>query len=244
MMRRFLDAFADELRLLLTTILGRADALQAAIGRQLDDESKRSLDVIIRNTIRLTNLINDALDLARLHLGALQPLSYRFDAARVVAEIAETFSPVAAGKGLTLSYTLPPEAVAVQTDVHRLRQLLGYLIDNAIKFTRRGEIGLHLSTRGAAFVIEVRDTGIGIRASDLPHVFEDFRQFERETTWSYGGCGLGLAVGRRLVALLGGTIEAESQIGRGSSFRVVLPRHPFGRVDGEGPLRPDGAEEV
>lgn len=221
---QFLSAFSHELRTPINAIVGYADLLSDELGPRLDDDAKRSLDAITRSAIRLTTLINDTLDLARLRMGALRPEVRRFDAARLVAEVVDTFVPLAAAKGLTMACAVPSTALAVQTDAHRLRQTLRYVIDNAIKFTPRGEISVHGHGTDDSLVVEVRDTGIGIGASDLRYVFDDFRQVEGGLARSYEGCGLGLAVSRRLVAMMGGSIDVESEPGCGSCFRIRVPR--------------------
>lgn len=221
---QFLSAFSHELRTPLNAIVGYADLLADEVGPRLDDNAKRSLDAITRSACRLTTLINDTLDLARLRMGALRPEVRRFDASRLVAEVVDTFVPLAAAKGLTVVCAVPSTAVAVQTDAHRLRQTLGYVLDNAIKFTPLGEVLVRGCATDDCLVIEVQDSGIGIAATDLPHVFDDFRQIDGGTTRSYDGCGLGLAVSRRLVSMMGGTIDVESEPGYGSCFRITVPR--------------------
>ena len=221
---QFLSAFSHELRTPLNAIVGYADLLSDELGPRLDTDSKRSLDAIQRSAMRLTTLINDTLDLARLRMGALRPEVRRFDAARLVAEVVDTFVPLAASKGLMVACAVPPAALAVQSDAHRLRQALRYIIDNAIKFTPTGEVMVHASGCDGFLVVEVRDTGIGISPTDLPHIFDDFRQIDGSSTRNYDGCGLGLSVSRRLVSLMGGTISVESEPGRGSCFTIMLPR--------------------
>lgn len=221
---QFLSAFSHELRTPLNAIVGYADLLSDELGPRLDQDSKRSLDAITRSAMRLTTLINDTLDLARLRMGALRPEVRRFDAARLVAEVVETFAPLAASKGLMMACAVPPAALAVQSDAHRLRQTLRYLIDNAIKFTPTGEVLVQAAGRDSVLIIEVRDTGIGIAPTDLAQIFDDFRQLDGSSTRNYDGCGLGLSVSRRLVALMGGTLSVESEPGRGSCFTIKLPR--------------------
>jgi signal transduction histidine kinase len=220
---QFLGAFSHELRTPLNAIIGHVDLLSDALGPQLDPDAKQSLDAITRSAVRLTNLLNDTLDLARLRVGDVRPEVRRFDAAPLVAELVETFAPRAAAKGLTMVCSLPSTAVTVQSDAHRLRQALRYVIDNAIKFTPCGEVLVRGFGTDDSLVVEVQDTGIGISARDLPHVFDDFRQLD-ETPGAYDGCGMGLAVSRRLVDMMGGTIDVESEPGLGSCFRISVPR--------------------
>jgi signal transduction histidine kinase len=228
---QFLSAFSHELRTPLNAIVGHADLLSDAFGPHLDDEARRSLEVIIRSALRLTSVINDTLDLARLQIGALQPEARRFDAARLFVEVVESFMPLTGAKGLAMTCSVPSAALLVHTDAHRLRQALRYVIDNAVKFTSRGEVCVRGQGTDDSLVVEVEDTGIGISAADLPYVFDDFRQIDGRSTRSYDGCGLGLAISRRLVALLGGTIAVQSEPGRGSCFRITVPRDLPRRTD-------------
>jgi len=230
---QLLGAFSHELRTPLNAIVGHADLLCDALGPQLDDDAKRSLDVIIRSAMRLTNLVNDTIDLARLRIGTLRLEVRRFDAAPLIAEVSETFAPLAAAKGLTMTCRVLPAAIPVETDAHRLRQTLRYVIDNAIKFTARGEVRVCGYGTDDALLVEIFDTGIGIRQTDRARVFEDFHQVDGSSTRSYDGCGLGLAISRRLVTMMGGTIDVESEPGRGSCFCVSVPRRPSRCTDAQ-----------
>jgi signal transduction histidine kinase len=106
--------------------------------------------------------------------------------------------------------------------------MLTNLLDNAVKFTTAGEIRVRVAERGEEVVFEVQDTGVGIGPKDLEHVFEPFWQAQQSTTREIGGSGLGLAVTQRLTRLLGGTVTAESELGKGSTFRIALPKNPVG----------------
>jgi len=222
----FLAAFSHELRSPLHVILGYVEVLKEGLGPRLDPESDAMIEAILDNANHLTELINETLDVARLRIGALQPHFAAFDVAALVRETVRAFAPLAQAKGLRLSCDVPEEQVEVTSDALRLRQILGNLLDNAIKFTERGEVRVHEECRNGTVAIEVRDTGIGVGAADIPLMFEDFRQLDGSTTRRYGGCGLGLAVSKRLLSLLGGSIDVESEPGRGSSFLVQVPRIP------------------
>jgi len=127
---------------------------------------------------------------------------------------------------VAFSSSIPPEPVTLLTDPLRLRQVVTNLIDNALKFTARGEVRVQLSADEQEVVIAVRDTGIGIAPEDVPRIVEDFRQLDGGPARRFRGCGLGLAVSRRLLDRLNGRLEVESELGRGSCFRVRLPRRP------------------
>ena len=220
----FLAAFSHELRTPLNVIIGYADVLAETLASNLDGESARFLEGIARSTLRLTKLINETLDLARLRIDAIQPLFVATDLCSLVREAAEDFVNLAADKGLSLECAVPGAPIKVTTDPLRFRQILGYLIDNAVKFTERGEVSVGLRDEGETVAVEVRDTGIGLAPSDVSLIFDDFRQLDGSTTRLYGGCGLGLALARRLANLVDGAIEVESELGQGSCFRVRIPR--------------------
>jgi PAS domain S-box-containing protein len=218
----FLAAFSHELRTPLHVILGYSDMLVS--DEHLSDEERGFLDVIAGSARHLTTLINHTLDLARLRIDALKPHFERADVCDLVREVVQTFAPMAESKGLALHCSLPATPITVVTDPLRLREVLSNLMDNAVKFTERGEVGVDLRTEDAHLSIEVRDTGIGVAPENVPKMFEDFRQLDSSSTRRYGGCGLGLALSKRLLDLLGGSVEVHSQLGRGTSVRVRLPR--------------------
>jgi len=222
----FLAAFSHELRTPLNVITGYTDILSDVLRPQLDAEARRCFDGIAHSAIHLTKLLAETLDLARLRIDALQPQFTTADVGALVQEVADGFKPLAASKQLTLVCSAPSTPLMAVTDPTRLRQVLSNLIDNAIKFTERGTVEVRVCGGTHELVVEVRDTGIGVEPSDIPRMFEDFRQLDGSTTRRYGGCGLGLALTKRLLDLLGGSIEVESQLGEGSCFRVHLPTAP------------------
>jgi PAS domain S-box-containing protein len=222
----FLAAFSHELRTPLNIVMGYADVLTETAGARLDAESRGFLAGIPRSASQLTVQLPETLDLARLRIDALQPRLASTDVGALVREAAEAFKHLAAGKGLALRCVTESQPLQVTTDRTRLRQVLDNLIDNAIKFTESGEVGVRAAGDGHMVTVEVRDTGIGVAAADIPRMFEDFRQLDGSATRRYGGCGLGLALTKRLLDLLGGSIEVESEPGCGSCFRVCLPVTP------------------
>jgi signal transduction histidine kinase len=140
------------------------------------------------------------------------------------------FAPTALGRGLKLdlSVELPDELVSVRTDTMRLQQILGNLIRNAIKFTPSGgKVGLRVALKDDGVVFEVSDTGRGVPTDALPHLFQKFYQVERGDTRRSGGAGLGLYICEQLASEMGGRMSVVSQVGRGSTFTLWVPRaHP------------------
>jgi signal transduction histidine kinase len=222
----FLAAFSHELRTPLNIIMGYAEILSEALRPQLDAESRRQLNGIVHSASQLARLLSETLDLARLRIDAMQPKFAPTDVGAVVYEVAEAFKPLAAVKHLDLGCALPSATLRATTDATRLRQILSNLVDNAVKFTERGSVLVAARGDPQAVTIEVCDTGIGVAPADIPRMFEDFRQLDGSSTRRYGGCGLGLALTKRLLDLLGGSIGVESQLGCGSCFRVHLPTAP------------------
>ena len=222
----FLAAFSHELRTPLNIITGYADLLDEELGARGDTALREYTRAIARGAEHLTRLLTDTLDLARLRIAAAQPHFVGTDVTRLVLDVVDEFKALAAEKRLALECTVPTTALQVTTDATRLRQILYNLMDNAIKFTNTGTVSARARGDAQHLVIEVQDTGIGIAPANVALIFEDFRQLDGTSTRHFGGCGLGLALTKRRLDLLGGTIEVDSQPGCGSCFRIFLPTTP------------------
>jgi CheY-like chemotaxis protein len=220
----FLSTLSHELRTPLTAIVGWTYLLRG--GRLDDATAARGLEAIERNAAAQAQVISDILDLSRM-VGAKFRLNVRpLQLAPIAAAALEPLMPAASAKGLKVQTLLDPAAGLVVGDPDRLRQVVWNLAANAVKFTPRGgRVTVRVERVPHADVrLVVEDTGEGISADFLPHVFERFRQGDASNTRSHGGLGLGLAVVRHLVELHGGTIEARSEgEGHGATFTVVLP---------------------
>jgi CheY-like chemotaxis protein len=215
---------SHELRTPLTAIVGWTYLLRG--GRLDEATAHRGLDAIERNAAAQAQVISDILDLSRM-VGAKFRLNVRpLQLAPIAAAAIEPLMPAATAKSLTVQVLLDPSAGLVVGDPDRLRQIVGNLAGNAVKFTPRGgRVTVRVERAPPAAVrLVVEDSGEGISPDILPHVFERFRQGDSSNTRSHGGLGLGLAVVRHLVELHGGTIEARSEgEGRGAVFTVLLP---------------------
>jgi signal transduction histidine kinase len=234
----FLATLSHELRTPLNAILGWAHMLrtgQLSAGRRED-----ALAIIERNARTQAQLIEDLLDVSRIITGKLRldlrlvPLNPALD------EAVSTVRPAADAKGVMLVWAPDPAAGTIYAAPERLQQIVWNLLSNAIKFTPAGgRVELYTPRTATAVQLVVRDTGAGIAASFLPHVFERFRQADSSSTRTHSGVGLGLAIVRHLVELHGGTIEAASEgTGRGATFTVTLP---VPRRDAAGGARSDPA---
>ncbi len=218
----FLAMLSHELRTPLNAILGWARMLES--GTLDADKSLKAIRTIERNAQAQAKLIEDLLDISRVATGKLQLDLAPVDLAALVDSVVESFRPHAAAKALTLA-SERVDACRVMADGSRIQQVLGNLLSNALKFTPTGGIvAVGLRVVGEAAFLTVRDTGIGLDSSFLPHAFERFRQANTGTTRDHGGLGLGLAIVRHLVGLHGGDVTVASEgRDRGATFTVSLP---------------------
>ncbi|HYO58570.1 ATP-binding protein [Archangium sp.] len=219
----FLGVLSHELRTPLTAILGWVQLLRT---QKLPPEKReRALEVIERNARAQTQLVEDLLDVNRIVSGKLRLEVRPTHLEKVIENAVDVVRPAAEARGIHLQVTLEPQAPPLQGDPDRLQQVVWNLLSNAVKFTPRGGSVTVSLTRGPSHVeIQVRDTGDGIAAGFLPHLFERFSQADASSTRRHGGLGLGLAIVRHLVELHGGTVDAHSAgKGQGATFAVRLP---------------------
>jgi signal transduction histidine kinase len=205
--------------------------------KQLDrDSSISALQTIQRNARKQLNLIEDLLDVSRINAGQFRLDVHSIDLANVIEAAIDVVRPAIEAKHLRLQKQIEKNAPSVSGDEQRLQQVIWNLLSNAVKFTpESGVIEVRLEHTSTNARIIVKDTGNGIAAEFLPHVFERFRQGETVRTERYGGLGLGLAIARHLIELHGGTIEATSAgEGHGAEFTIQLPlAHAAERVSVE-----------
>lgn len=219
----FLATMSHELRTPLTSILGWSRLLQS---KQLSDKEKeRAVQVIQRNAEAQSKLIEDLLDVSRIITGKLkiefQPVSF----ASITESVINSLGPAFDAKHLRLETEIDPAAGLILGDPARLQQIVANLLSNAIKFTPNGgSIYVCLERRDSHVRLEVRDTGVGIAAENLPHIFERFRQVDSSNVRAHGGLGLGLAIADYLARQQGGIVAARSEgLGKGASFTVEFP---------------------
>jgi signal transduction histidine kinase len=215
-----LSIMSHELRTPLISIIGYNDLLLDGVAGAMQEEQVAALKKIDRNSKRLLELINAMLDVSSFEAGNMETKDVDIDL--LLAEIKEEIGADTEKKGLTVIWKAEP-GLHIRTDPARLKVIIKNIIGNAVKFTEKGGVTVDLHTWNRGIEFDVTDTGIGIALEDMEIIFEPFRQVENPLTRQHGGAGLGLYMVKRLLEFLGGTITVESEVGRGSTFRVRIP---------------------
>jgi len=216
----FLANTSHELRTPLTAILGFTSVLQ----EETDDHHSEFLELIEMNGQRLLNTVNSLLDIAKLRAGMVD-MERAPVAMRAVSErIARMLQPLAEQKGLEMRVLPDADDAEAFVDRRYLEQILFNLVGNAIKFTPEGRVEVDVVAQAHTVILQVSDTGVGIDEAFLPHLFEEFKQESSGLNRSHEGSGLGLSITARLVNMMEGTIEVESEKGEGTTFTVAFPQ--------------------
>jgi len=219
--QEFFASVSHEFRSPLTSIRSAAELLREGVPGPLTRKQERLMDIIATSSGRLLLLVNEILEISRLHAGTVELDRHSLDLAKVVDHAVEELYPRAADAGVSLELERLGTSFAYYGDAQRLHQMVVNLGANAIRFTGAGgRVVVRVIDAGPEFELQVEDTGVGIPADALPHIFDAYRQAHR----ARGGTGLGLAIVRGVVDAHGGRVTAESQEGKGSRFTVLLPR--------------------
>jgi signal transduction histidine kinase len=222
----FLANVSHELRTPLNAILALSELMKDGLAGDMNEEQKEHVSMIHRSGSALLRLINDILDLSKIEAGRMEIHPIRCDILAEIRRTAIELQPMAAGRGLDLRLAIK-EGPQVIVDADRVRQIVVNLLGNALKFTEHGFVAITAGFDDEQFLdISVRDTGIGIAHDNLAAIFQEFRQVDGSTARPYGGTGLGLSISRKLTEMMGGVIEVNSVLGRGSAFRVRIPVQP------------------
>jgi PAS domain S-box-containing protein len=220
----FLATMSHELRTPLGIILGYTDLLLEDTFGQLGEQQTDSLRRIDRSARELLDLITAVLDLSRLEAGRLPLVTQETQVARLLQELQTETQQIQEQTQLLFVWKVEESLPSLYTDPGKLKIVLKNLIGNAGKFTKEGSITVAARNHLGGVEVRVTDTGMGIPQEALGMIFEPFRQIENPATRQYGGTGLGLYIVKRLLELFGATITVESEVGRGSTFRVWLPK--------------------
>ncbi|HMG76588.1 MAG TPA: PAS domain S-box protein [Pyrinomonadaceae bacterium] len=223
---RFLASMSHELRTPLNAIIGFTGTLLMKLPGPLNGDQEQQLSTVQGSARHLLSLINDLLDLAKIESGKVEIKYEPIVCQSVVEEVAAALRPLAENKGLDFQVTAPKGSVRVESDRRILSQILINLTNNAIKFTDQGKVRIELGTRPvnghSLATIDVIDTGVGIRPEDKAKLFQAFQQVDIDHRAE--GTGLGLYLSQKLAVLIKGRIELESEYGKGSVFRLLIPK--------------------
>jgi GAF domain-containing protein/anti-sigma regulatory factor (Ser/Thr protein kinase) len=225
---QFLANMSHELRTPLNAILGYTELILDGIYGGVPDEIRDVLGRVETSGRHLLGLINAVLDLSKIEAGQLTLTPTDYSLADVIQTALASVEALAAEKGLALRLDLALDLPIGHGDERRISQVLLNLVGNAIKFTEVGEIRVSASAADGQFIVAVADSGPGIAKADQERIFEEFQQIDASSTREKGGTGLGLSIARRIVELHGGRIWVESAVGKGATFKFVMPV----RVDG------------
>jgi signal transduction histidine kinase len=230
---QFVASMTHELRTPIHGVQGLADVIAAGVYGPVTDKQKEACASIKRSAQSLLGLVDDVLNLARAEAGKIEARPAAVDVPALVERVIASVSWMIGTKKMSIEAEVAPDLPFVMSDDRWLAHVLVNLVSNAVKFTPEGgtiTVRAYERADKDAIVLEVADTGIGIAPEDRERVFEPFRQGDSSDTKGYGGVGLGLALVARLTDLLGARVELDSEVGKGSTFRVVVPLDYKGRA--------------
>jgi PAS domain S-box-containing protein len=222
---QFLANMSHEFRTPLNAMLGYTSMLLQGVGGSLEVGARRHLARVESNGRHLLTIINEILDISRIEAGRMPLQVSRFKIPELVGEVKSELEPIIMRSKLTVTVDLPKDLPTMVSDRQKVKQILLNLLSNALKFTHHGSITISARRNASerTLTLSVVDTGIGIAPADQDKIFEDFRQLDNSPTRAYGGTGLGLSICRRLAQMLDGRITLRSEMGKGSTFALVLP---------------------
>lgn len=222
----FLANMSHELRTPLNAVIGFAQLMHDEKVGPVPDEQREYLGDILSSSRHLLQLINDVLDLAKVEAGKMEFSPEPIDMERVLGEARDVLRAMAASKRISVDTEVDPDLGPVLLDPAKLKQVLYNYLSNALKFTPEGgSVVLRAEVEDAEHLrLEVEDTGIGIRETDMARLFVEFQQLDASAAKKYAGTGLGLALTKRIVEAQGGRVDVMSEPGVGSTFRAILPR--------------------
>jgi signal transduction histidine kinase len=222
----FLNQVSHELRTPLAVIIGYIECITDGLYGEIENKHQEILQVVAKQSSHLKNMIDQILIYSRLE-AAKQPLRIEeLPLNNLIADMRETFDFLCRQKGLDLHWELPHSSIEIRSDAVRVKEVISNLLQNAVKYTDRGSITVRVITlaQSDSIAVEVEDTGMGIAEHQLPNIFDPFMQAHKTSSEnSRGGIGLGLSIVKKHVEQIKGTISVKSELGKGSTFKIVLP---------------------
>lgn len=221
----FLAKMSHELRTPLNAIIGFSELLLMKTAGELNEKQAHYIENVNKSSKLLLDLISDILDLSKVESGKIELVIEKISVPETIVDALDMIKEKAAKRNIVINRDLDPLLDFIEADSQRIKQILLNLIDNAVKFSKDvgGEITIITKKVDGMAQFSVRDTGIGIKEEDIGKLFKEFEQLDSGTSRKYGGSGLGLSISKKLVELHGGTIQAESTYGVGSTFTFLLP---------------------
>jgi PAS domain S-box-containing protein len=231
----FLASMSHELRTPINALIGYSALLLDGVLGEVTPKQRDALGRGRSAAEHLLNLINDILDLAKIEAGKMPLHLEDVPLREVTLEVTQQIEPMVRKKQLDFAIEVAPDCPVIYSDRTKIKQVLLNLLSNAVKFTNKGRVSIEAQCAPGGVRIDVVDTGIGIKQSDLQAIWEDFRQVDQSRTREFGGTGLGLSITRKQLERLGGSVTVQSTYGEGSTFSVYLPvRAPAGSSEYSG----------
>jgi PAS domain S-box-containing protein len=219
----FLASISHELRTPLNSIIGFSGILLQKIAGPLNNEQSKQLNMVKDSSQHLLALINDVLDISKIESGRLELISESFNIKKVIAESIKSLMPLAEAKNLKIDVCVSKEVGTITGDSWRVKQVFIHLLDNAVKFTEKGKVTIRSKVVHNHLETSITDTGMGIKPEDTGSLYQRFTQVDTGLARVKEGTGLGLALSKKLVEMMGGTISVQSEWGTGSTFTFTLP---------------------
>lgn len=239
----FLANMSHELRTPLNAIIGFTRIVRRKSEGLLPEKQIENLEKVLISSEHLLSLINTVLDIAKIEAGRMDVLAANFRVPALIDLCVNTSQPLVRTT-VKLEKEIDPDVSTIFSDQDKIRQILLNLLSNAAKFTHDGKIEIVAKSINDHLSIAVIDTGIGISEEAIPHIFKEFQQADTSTTRQYGGTGLGLSISRNLAHLLGGDLTVESELGKGSTFTLVIPKYFQGSFKSDLITKPKEIEGV